>query len=72
MLLFVFLFVNIVFVYSVDVVVDCDFLIELLGVNFIIVIYFLCFVEEWVLWVLEEFGFLMFSDVVLIGSSIML
>ncbi|XP_057826762.2 argininosuccinate lyase, chloroplastic isoform X2 [Cryptomeria japonica] len=56
---------------SVDAVSDRDFLLELLSANSIIAVHLSRLGEEWVLWASEEFGFLIPSDAVSTGSSIM-
>ncbi|XP_002974499.2 argininosuccinate lyase, chloroplastic [Selaginella moellendorffii] len=56
---------------SVDAVSDRDFLIEFLAANSIIAVHLSRIGEEWVLWASEEFGFLIPSDAVSTGSSIM-
>ncbi|KAH9314873.1 hypothetical protein KI387_023500 [Taxus chinensis] len=56
---------------SVDAVSDRDFLLEFLSANSIIAIHLSRLGEEWVLWASEEFGFLIPSDAVSTGSSIM-
>lgn len=59
------------FIYSIDAVSDRDFVLELLSVNSIIAMHLSRIGEEWVLWASEEFGFLIPSDAVSTGSSIM-
>ncbi|BBM97240.1 argininosuccinate lyase [Marchantia polymorpha subsp. ruderalis] len=56
---------------SVDAVSDRDFLIEFMSANAIIAVHLSRLAEEWVLWATEEFGFLVPSDAVSTGSSIM-
>lgn len=56
---------------SVDAVSDRDFLLEFLSANSIIGIHLSRLAEEWVIWATEEFGFLIPSDAVSTGSSIM-
>ncbi|KMZ69540.1 Argininosuccinate lyase [Zostera marina] len=56
---------------SIDAVSDRDFVLELLSVNSIIAMHLSRIGEEWVLWASEEFGFLIPSDAVSTGSSIM-
>nr|ABK25117.1 unknown [Picea sitchensis] len=56
---------------SVDAVSDRDFLLEFLSANSIIAIHLSRLAEEWVIWATEEFGFLIPSDAVSTGSSIM-
>lgn len=50
---------------------DRDFLLEFLSTNSITAIHLSRLAEEWVLWASEEFGFLIPSDAVSTGSSIM-
>ncbi|KAI5080080.1 hypothetical protein GOP47_0005559 [Adiantum capillus-veneris] len=56
---------------SVDAVSDRDFLLEFLSANSIAAVHLSRLAEEWVLWASEEFGFLIPSDAVSTGSSIM-
>ncbi|XP_072997385.1 argininosuccinate lyase, chloroplastic-like [Typha latifolia] len=56
---------------SIDAVSDRDFVLEFLSANSIIAIHLSRLGEEWVLWASEEFGFLIPSDSVSTGSSIM-
>lgn len=56
---------------SIDAVSDRDFVLELLSANSIAAIHLSRLGEEWVLWASEEFGFLIPSDSVSTGSSIM-
>ncbi|KAJ6391412.1 hypothetical protein OIU77_025398 [Salix suchowensis] len=56
---------------SIDAVSDRDFVMEFLSVNSITAIHLSRLGEEWVLWASEEFGFLIPSDSVSTGSSIM-
>lgn len=56
---------------SVDAVSDRDFVLEFLSANAIAAIHLSRLGEEWVLWASEEFGFLIPSDSVSTGSSIM-
>lgn len=56
---------------SVDAVSDRDFVLEFLSANSIIAMHLSRLGEEWVLWASEEFGFLIPSDSVSTGSSIM-
>lgn len=50
---------------------DRDFLLEFLSTNSITAVHLSRLAEEWVLWASEEFGFLIPSDAVSTGSSIM-
>lgn len=54
-----------------DAVSDRDFVLELLSANSIMAIHLSRLGEEWVLWASEEFGFIIPSDSVSTGSSIM-
>lgn len=56
---------------SIDAVSDRDFVLEFLSANSITAIHLSRLGEEWVLWASEEFGFLIPSDSVSTGSSIM-
>lgn len=56
---------------SIDAVSDRDFVLEFLSSNSITAIHLSRLGEEWVLWASEEFGFLIPSDSVSTGSSIM-
>lgn len=56
---------------SIDAVSDRDFVLELLSAISITAIHLSRIGEEWVLWASEEFGFLIPSDSVSTGSSIM-
>lgn len=56
---------------SIDAVSDRDFVLELLSANSITAVHLSRLGEEWVLWASEEFGFLIPSDSVSTGSSIM-
>ncbi|GAB2261771.1 hypothetical protein Droror1_Dr00002768 [Drosera rotundifolia] len=56
---------------SIDAVSDRDFVLEFLSANSITAIHLSRLGEEWVLWASEEFGFLVPSDSVSTGSSIM-
>lgn len=56
---------------SIDAVSDRDFVLEFLSANSIAAIHLSRLGEEWVLWASEEFGFLIPSDSVSTGSSIM-
>ncbi|KAG7029671.1 Argininosuccinate lyase, chloroplastic [Cucurbita argyrosperma subsp. argyrosperma] len=56
---------------SIDAVSDRDFAMEFLSANSIMAIHLSRLGEEWVLWSSEEFGFIMPSDAVSTGSSIM-
>lgn len=56
---------------SIDAVSDRDFVLEFLSANSIIAVHLSRLGEEWVLWASEEFGFLIPSDAVSTGSSIM-
>lgn len=56
---------------SIDAVSDRDFLLEFLSTNSITAVHLSRLAEEWVLWASEEFGFLIPSDAVSTGSSIM-
>ncbi|KAJ4791353.1 Argininosuccinate lyase [Rhynchospora pubera] len=56
---------------SIDAVSDRDFLLELLSANSITAVHLSRIGEEWVLWASEEFGFIIPSDSVSTGSSIM-
>lgn len=58
-------------VYSIDAVSDRDFVLEFLAANSIAAVHLSRIGEEWVLWASEEFGFLIPSDKVSTGSSIM-
>ncbi|KAB5568770.1 hypothetical protein DKX38_002563 [Salix brachista] len=60
-----------IILYSIDAVSDRDFVMEFLSVNSITAIHLSRLGEEWVLWASEEFGFLIPSDSVSTGSSIM-
>lgn len=62
---------EIVVFYSIDAVSDRDFVLEFLSANSITAIHLSRLGEEWVLWASEEFGFLIPSDSVSTGSSIM-
>lgn len=61
----------VVYVNSFDVVSDCDFCVEFFVVVFLVMVYFSCLVEEVIVWVFEEFGFVWFSDCCVMGSSLM-
>uniref|UniRef100_A0A2P2J737 argininosuccinate lyase n=2 Tax=Rhizophora mucronata TaxID=61149 RepID=A0A2P2J737_RHIMU len=56
---------------SIDAVSDRDFVLEFLSANSITAIHLSRLGEEWVLWASEEFGFIIPSDSVSTGSSIM-
>ncbi|CAI9116147.1 OLC1v1017223C1 [Oldenlandia corymbosa var. corymbosa] len=56
---------------SIDAVSDRDFVLEFLSANSIIATHLSRLGEEWVLWASEEFGFIIPSDSVSTGSSIM-
>ncbi|GLT93718.1 hypothetical protein SLE2022_114950 [Rubroshorea leprosula] len=56
---------------SIDAVSDRDFVLEFLSANSIIAVHLSRLGEEWVLWASEEFGFIIPSDSVSTGSSIM-
>ncbi|XP_022997120.1 argininosuccinate lyase, chloroplastic-like [Cucurbita maxima] len=56
---------------SIDAVSDRDFAMEFLSANSIMAIHLSRLGEEWVLWSSEEFGFIVPSDAVSTGSSIM-
>ncbi|XP_027091505.1 argininosuccinate lyase, chloroplastic [Coffea arabica] len=56
---------------SIDAVSDRDFVLEFLSANSIMATHLSRLGEEWVLWASEEFGFLIPSDSVSTGSSIM-
>ncbi|RWR73621.1 Fumarate lyase [Cinnamomum micranthum f. kanehirae] len=56
---------------SIDAVSDRDFVLEFLSANSIAAVHLSRLGEEWVLWASEEFGFLIPSDSVSTGSSIM-
>lgn len=56
---------------SIDAVSDRDFVLEFLAANSIAAVHLSRIGEEWVLWASEEFGFLIPSDKVSTGSSIM-
>ncbi|XXG55771.1 hypothetical protein AAC387_Pa03g3366 [Persea americana] len=56
---------------SIDAVSDRDFVLEFLSANSIAAVHLSRLGEEWVLWASEEFGFLIPSDAVSTGSSIM-
>ncbi|KAK3038309.1 hypothetical protein RJ639_031405 [Escallonia herrerae] len=56
---------------SIDAVSDRDFVLEFLSANSITAVHLSRLGEEWVLWASEEFGFLIPSDSVSTGSSIM-
>ncbi|CAA6671889.1 unnamed protein product [Spirodela intermedia] len=56
---------------SIDAVSDRDFVLEFLSASSIAAIHLSRLGEEWVLWASEEFGFLVPSDSVSTGSSIM-
>ncbi|KAJ4755657.1 Argininosuccinate lyase [Rhynchospora pubera] len=56
---------------SIDAVSDRDFLLELISANSITAVHLSRIGEEWVLWASEEFGFIIPSDSVSTGSSIM-
>lgn len=56
---------------SIDAVSDRDFVLEFLSANSITATHLSRLGEEWVLWASEEFGFLIPSDSVSTGSSIM-
>lgn len=56
---------------SIDAVSDRDFVLELLSANSITAVHLSRLGEEWVLWASEEFGFIIPSDSVSTGSSIM-
>ncbi|KAL3615356.1 hypothetical protein CASFOL_041017 [Castilleja foliolosa] len=56
---------------SIDAVSDRDFVLEFLSANSIAAVHLSRLGEEWVLWASEEFGFIIPSDSVSTGSSIM-
>eukprot|EP00899_Mesostigma_viride_P027452 jgi/Mesvir1/7892/Mv11824-RA.1 len=56
---------------SMDAVADRDFLIEFLAANAIIGVHMSRIAEQWVLFATEEYGFMIPSDAVSTGSSIM-
>lgn len=56
---------------SIDAVSDRDFVLEFLSANSITAVHLSRLGEEWVLWASEEFGFIIPSDAVSTGSSIM-
>ncbi|WCJ31904.1 Argininosuccinate lyase chloroplastic [Euphorbia peplus] len=56
---------------SIDAVSDRDFVLEFLSANSITAVHLSRLGEEWVLWASEEFGFIIPSDSVSTGSSIM-
>ncbi|XXG48275.1 hypothetical protein AAC387_Pa02g2773 [Persea americana] len=56
---------------SIDAVSDRDFVLEFLSANSIAAVHLSRLGEEWVLWASKEFGFLIPSDSVSTGSSIM-
>ncbi|EPS70505.1 hypothetical protein M569_04244 [Genlisea aurea] len=56
---------------SIDAVSDRDFVMEFLSANAILASHLSRLGEEWVLWASEEFGFIIPSDRVSTGSSIM-
>lgn len=57
---------------SFDVISDRDFAVEVLFDLVLVGIYFSRIGEEWVLWMSEEFGFVCFDDVYVIGLSMLL
>lgn len=59
------------YVNSLDGVSDRDFVIEFFCVVSIIMVYLSCLVEEIIVWLFEEFRFVILIDVCFIGSSIM-
>lgn len=64
--------INDIFIFnSIDAVSDRDFILEFLSVNAITAMHLSRLGEEWVLWASEEFGFIIPSDSVSTGSSIM-
>lgn len=62
---------NIYMLNSIDAVSDRDFVLEFLSANSITAMHLSRLGEEWVLWASEEFGFIIPSDAVSTGSSIM-
>ncbi|KAK6120786.1 hypothetical protein DH2020_045473 [Rehmannia glutinosa] len=65
------LLMTLIYINSIDAVSDRDFVLEFLSANSITAIHLSRLGEEWVLWASEEFGFLIPSDSVSTGSSIM-